>query len=157
MRSPPRIAIGISPANAGMFLAIHHYPAIIGSAVRRTVHIVNPRSVTPSAGKKRLPVGENLRSGRRGDPAIEIVVDDKFHQVLASVGKDDSQRQDLVCSMAARPLRMGRSHGDATDHHVVLVARAPVGDHPGQFGIYLRCALTWDRDIACRKERQCAS
>lgn len=137
-----------------MLVPVDDDPAVVCSAVGRTMNIVNSCREPAPAGEERLPIGKDGRVGPRCHPAIEIIVRDYLDQSYIAGRCSDTQRQNLVIAMRAATLGTRCADSHAADHHVIHRAGRRGGEEFGQLLIYLSAALGGNRDVAGRARKR---
>jgi hypothetical protein len=69
----------LTAAGGRGFDAVYDDPSIVGSAMSRAMYVMNAGNEVATGRKEGLSVGVNLCIGRRGDLAVEVVVDDHLN------------------------------------------------------------------------------
>jgi hypothetical protein len=129
-----------------MLLTVHYHPAMIGTAMRRAMNIVNACRETTVGGEKGLSICQDLRVDRSRYHTIKIVVRNDLHQTCVSIGKSDAQGQYLMAAMRPSALRARRTHGDAAHHHIIDRMCLSGAEQCAQLLIDPRRAALWHWD-----------
>jgi len=133
-----------------MLGTIDYYPAVVGSAMCGTMHVMNAGDELSVRGKEGLSIGEDGDMSRRGDSAVEIVIDHDFDQPHIAAGHGDTQGKDFMIAVRASMLCARRANGYSADHDIVDGAALAGVDKAGELLIDLRRAGSGDWDVALR-------
>ena len=76
----------VAVATGRMLDSVDDYPAVVGSAMRGAVNIVDACSEFSARRKECLAVGEDGGVDRCGDDSVELVVGDDFYGPHVAIG-----------------------------------------------------------------------
>src|SRR6185312_3038243 len=95
----------LSAAGFGCFVAVDHYPSVVGSAMGRAMDIVYARREPSGVVKECLPEREDSGTFGCSHSAIQVFIHYYLNHLRASVRKFRKNRQNVVSAVAstARP------------------------------------------------------